>query len=159
VKWPTGLGAKGNEGVTGLVKTTPGAVGYVELAYADQNQLPMAQLRNRDGAFVKPSLESTSEAAGGVEMPADFRVSIPDARGMDAYPMASFTYLLVYRDQRDAAKGRALIDFLWWAIHDGQAAAPALDYAPLPKAVVAKVERELRTLTVQGKPGPLLSTK
>jgi phosphate transport system substrate-binding protein len=159
VKWPTGLGAKGNEGVTGLVKTTPGAVGYVELAYADQNQLPMAQLRNRDGAFVKPSLESTSEAAAGVEMPADFRVSITDARGKDAYPMASFTYLLVYRDQTDAAKGRALIDFLWWAIHDGQAAAPALDYAPLPKAVVAKVERELRTLTVQGKPGPLLSTK
>ncbi len=159
VHWPAGLGAKGNEGVTGLVKSTPGAVGYVELAYAHQNQLPMAQLLNHDGLFVKPSLASTSAAAAGVAMPPDFRVSITDAKGKDAYPMASFTYLLVHRDQPDAARGGALLRFLWWAVHDGQASAAPLDYAPLPAPVVAKVEQALRTLTVQGKPGPLASSR
>ncbi len=159
VKWPVGLGAKGNEGVTGLVKTTPGAVGYVELASANQNKLPMSSLKNRDGNFVKPSLEGTSAAAAGVEMPADFRVSITNAAGKNAYPMASFTYLLVYKDQPDAAKGDGLVKFLWWAIHDGQASAAALDYAPLPKPVVAKVEQTLKSLTVQGKSVNLASSK
>ncbi len=159
VKWPVGLGAKGNEGVTGLVKTTPGAVGYVELAYANQNTLPMASLKNRDGHFVKPTLEGTSAAAAGVEMPADFRVSITDAAGKDAYPMASFTYLLVYKDQTDPAKGEGLVKFLWWAVHEGQGSAAALDYAPLPKAVVAKVEQTLKSLTVQGKSVNLASSK
>ncbi len=159
VKWPVGLGAKGNEGVTGLVKTTPGAVGYVELAYANQNKLPMSSLKNRDGNFVKPSLEGTSAAAAGVEMPADFRVSITNAAGKNAYPMASFTYLLVYKDQTDAVKGPAIAQFLWWAIHDGQASAAALDYAPLPKPVVAKVEQTLKSLTVQGKSVNLASSK
>jgi phosphate transport system substrate-binding protein len=159
VKWPAGLGAKGNEGVTGLVKGTPGAVGYVELAYANQNKLPMAQLKNHDGFFVKPSIAGTSEAAAGVDMPDDFRVSITDAAGKTAYPMASFTYLLVYKDQADKAKGEALVRFLWWAIHDGQASAGPLDYAPLPKAVVAKVEKKLEALTVQGKPIPLASAR
>jgi phosphate transport system substrate-binding protein len=152
VKWPTGLGGKGNEGVTGLVKQTPGAVGYVELAYAKQNKLPTAALKNHDGAFVVPSIASTSTAAAGVEMPADFRVSITDARGKDAYPIASFTYILVYKDQKDAAKGEALVKFLWWATHDGQKSAPGLDYAPLPPAVVKKVEATLKALTVDGKP-------
>ncbi len=151
VKWPAGIGAKGNEGVTGLVKQTPGAIGYVELAYANQNRLPMAELRNHDGVFVKPTIEGTSAAAAGVAMPDDFRVSITDAAGKDAYPIASFTYLLVYRDQTDPRKGEAMLRFLWWAIHDGQKAAPALDYAPLPKEVVAKVEKALQGLTVQGK--------
>jgi len=159
VKWPVGLGAKGNEGVTGIVKSTPGAVGYVELAYAHQNQLAMASIRNHDGIFTVPSLESTSAAAAGVEMPADYRVSITDAKGKDAYPIASFTYLLVYKDQADPRKGEALLRFLWWAIHDGQATAPSLDYAPLPKAVVAKVEQTLGNLTVQGKPVPLASSR
>ncbi len=152
VKWPTGLGAKGNEGVTGLVKSTPGSIGYVELAYANQNKLAMATLQNRDGSWVKPSLESTSEAAAGVTLPDDYRVSITDAPGKNAYPIASFTYLLVYKDQPDAAKGDALVKFLWWAVHEGQAVAAPLDYAPLPKAVVAKVEKTLHALTVQGKP-------
>jgi phosphate transport system substrate-binding protein len=159
VKWPVGLGAKGNEGVTGLVKGTPGAVGYVELAYANQNKLPRAALKNKDGAFVLPSLEGTSEAAAGVPMPPDFRVSITNAEGKTAYPMASFTYILVYQDQADKAKGEAVLKFLWWAIHDGQAAASALDYAPLPKAVVAQVEKKLESLTVQGKPVPLASAR
>ena len=159
VKWPVGLGAKGNEGVTGVVKSTPGAVGYVELAYAHQNQLAMASLRNRDGVFMAPSLESTSAAAAGVEMPADYRVSITDAKGKDAYPIASFTYVLVYKDQADPKKGEAMLRFLWWAIHEGQATAGSLDYAPLPKAVVAKVEKTLGSLTVQGKPVPLASSR
>ena len=159
VKWPAGLGAKGNEGVTGVVKSTPGAVGYVELAYAHQNKLPMASLRNHEGAFVAPSLESTSAAAAGAEMPADYRVSITDAKGKDAYPLASFTYLLVYKDQADSRKGEALLRFLWWAIHEGQATASSLDYAPLPKAVVAKVEKTLGSLTVQGKLVPLASSR
>ncbi|OFX20991.1 MAG: phosphate ABC transporter substrate-binding protein PstS [Anaeromyxobacter sp. RBG_16_69_14] len=159
VKWPVGLGAKGNEGVTGLVKGTPGAVGYVELAYANQNKLPMAQLKNRDGNFVKPSITATSEAAAGVAMPDDFRVSITDAAGKTSYPIAAFTYLLVYKDQADKAKGEALVRFLWWAIHEGQASAAPLDYAPLPKAVVAKVEKKLEGMTVQGKPIPLASSR
>jgi phosphate transport system substrate-binding protein len=152
VRWPVGLGAKGNEGVTGIVKQTPGAVGYVELAYATQNKLPMAELKNHDGVFVKPTIEGTSAAAAGVDMPADFRVSITDAKGKTAYPMASFTYLLVPGDLADAAKGKALVEFLWWATHDGQKMAAPLDYAPLPAAVVEKVSARLQTLTVQGKP-------
>ncbi len=159
VKWPVGLGAKGNEGVTGLVQSTPGAVGYVELAYAKQNKLPMATLRNHDGAFVRPTLEGTSEAAAGVAMPDDFRVSITDAKGKTAYPMASFTYLLVYENNPDAAKGEALVKFLWWAVHDGQASATSLDYAPLPKAVVAKVEKTIESLKVQGRPVKLASSR
>ena len=159
VKWPVGLGAKGNEGVTGLVKGTPGAIGYVELAYANQNKLASAALRNRDGAFVKPTLEATSEAAAGVEMPDDFRVSITNAAGRSAYPIAAFTYLLVYRDQADRAKGEALIGFLWWAVHDGQASASALDYAPLPRAVVTRVEKKLQAMTVQGKPFQLAASR
>jgi len=155
VKWPVGLGGKGNEGVTGLVKQMPGAIGYVELAYASQNKLALASLRNRDGAFVTPNLASTSEAAAGVEMPADYRVSITDAPGKGAWPIASFTYLLVHRDMKDAAKGDAIVKFLWWAIHDGQALAAPLDYAPLPKAVVARVEKTVQGLTVQGKTVPV----
>lgn len=152
VRWPTGLGAKGNEGVTGIVKQTPGAVGYVELAYANQNKLPMAELQNHDGVFVKPSIEGTSAAAAGVELPADFRVSITDARGKTAYPIASFTYLLVPKDLADGAKGKALVEFLWWAVHDGQKYAQPLDYAPLPTAVVEKVSTKIKGFTVQGKP-------
>ncbi len=151
VKWPTGLGGKGNDGVTGLVKQTPGAIGYVELAYAKQQKLPMAALRNKAGAFVAPSIESTSAAAGGVAMPDDYRVSLTDAGGKDAYPIASFTYLLVHKDAKDAAKGKALVEFLWWAVHDGQKLAAPLDYAPLPPPVVEKVSRTVQSLTVNGK--------
>ena len=152
VKWPVGLGGKGNEGVTGLVKQTPGSLGYVELAYARQNKLSVAALKNRDGAYVEPTITSTSAAAAGVEIPEDFRVSITNASGKTAYPIASFTYILVYQDQKDAKKGDAIAHFLWWAIHEGQKAAPALDYAPLPAPVVKKVETRLKTLTVEGKP-------
>ncbi len=152
VSWPVGLGAKGNEGVTGLVKQMPGSIGYVELAYANQNKLSKAAIKNAAGKFVDPSIEATSAAAEGVEMPADYRVSITNSKAENAYPIASFTYLLVYKDQGDAEKGTALVNFLWWAIHDGQKMAQALDYAPLPAAVVAKVEATLKSLTVNGKP-------
>lgn len=152
VKWPVGLGGKGNEGVTGLVKQIPGAIGYVELAYATQNKLPLAALRNRDGHFVTPTLEATSAAAAGVDMPADYRVSITDAGGKASWPIASFTYLLVHRNATDARKGEALVKFLWWATHDGQKMAAPLDYAPLPEKVVQMIEKTIRSLTVQGKP-------
>jgi phosphate transport system substrate-binding protein len=157
VQWPAGLGGKGNDGVTGLVKATPGAIGYVELAYANQNKLPLAELKNADGHFVKPTLESTSAAAAGVTMPPDYRVSITNAAGKDSWPIASFTYLLVHKDQQDPKKGEALIRFLWWATHEGQKDAPALDYAPLPKSVVAMVEKTIQSMTVQGKPAHLAS--
>ena len=155
VQWPAGLGGKGNDGVSGLVKATPGAIGYVELAYANQNKLALAELKNADGHFVKPTLESTSAAAAGVVMPPDYRVSITNAAGKDSWPIASFTYLLVHKDQADPKKGEALVQFLWWAIHDGQKDAAPLDYAPLPKGVVAMVEKTIRSMTVQGKPAPL----
>jgi phosphate transport system substrate-binding protein len=151
VKWPVGLGGKGNEGVTGIVKSTPGAIGYVELAYAKQNKLAMATLQNADGQWVKPSVEATSAAAAGIELPPDFRMSITNAKGKEAYPISSFTYILVYKDQTDAQKGKAVVEFLWWAIHDGQKLAAPLDYAPLPGPVQKRVEAELKTIKVDGK--------
>ncbi len=151
VKWPGGLGGKGNEGVTGLVKQTPGAIGYVELAYANQNKLPLVALKNADGNYVTPSTETTSAAAAKAELPPDYRISITNAPGKDAYPISAFTYLLVYSDQTDEAKGKELISFLHWAFHEGQAFAQPLDYAPLPAGVVARLDKTLATITVQGK--------
>ncbi|MFL5248749.1 MAG: phosphate ABC transporter substrate-binding protein PstS [Myxococcales bacterium] len=151
VNWPAGLGGKGNEGVTGLVKQNEGGIGYVELAYANQNKLPVAEMKNHDGAWVKPTLEAVSAAAAKAQIPDDYRISITDQPGKDAWPISTFTYLLVYKDMPDAAKGEALLQFLWWAAHDGQKLASALEYAPLPAPVVTKVESTLRKLTVQGK--------
>ncbi|HEX2568909.1 MAG TPA: phosphate ABC transporter substrate-binding protein PstS [Polyangia bacterium] len=146
VKWPVGLGGKGNEGVTGLVKATPGAVGYLELAYATQNRLGVAALRNRSGQFVRPSVAAATAAAAEASIPPDYRVSITDPPGKDAYPIAAFTYLLVSAQPADPAKGKALAGFLWWAVHDGQKHAAALDYAPLPAALVGRLEATLRAL-------------
>ncbi|MBI3651663.1 MAG: phosphate ABC transporter substrate-binding protein PstS [Acidobacteria bacterium] len=154
VNWPVGLGAKGNEGVTGQVKQTPYSIGYVELIYAEQNKLPYAWIKNSAGEFIRPSLDSITAAAAGaaMQMPDDLRVSITNAPGKDAYPISSFTYFLVYKDQQDAVKGKALVDFLWWAIHDGQQLAKGLLYAPLPQEVVAKAEQKIKLITHQGKP-------
>ena len=152
VNWPVGLGGKGNEGVTGLITQTEGAIGYVELAYANENKLPTAELRNHDGLWVKATLGGVTAAAAKMEMPADYRVSITDQPGKDAYPIAAFTYLLVYRDQQDAQKGAALLKFIWWAEHEGQKDAAGLDYAPLPESAVHKVDQTLRGMTVNGKP-------
>ncbi|HEX5036873.1 MAG TPA: phosphate ABC transporter substrate-binding protein PstS [bacterium] len=148
VSWPAGLGGKGNEGVTGLIKQTPGSIGYIELGYALQNKLPYASVQNKAGAFVMPSIESVSAAAAGVKMPEDYRVSITDPDGKDAYPISAFTYLLVYKKQADGAKGKALVDFLKWAINDGEKLASALYYSPLPDSVAAKVNQTISQISV-----------
>ena len=154
VNWPVGLGGKGNEGVAGQAKNTPGALGYVELAYAVQNKLPVGVVRNAAGKFVEPTIESTTAAAASAakDMPADFRVSLTNAPGDDAYPIASFTWLLVYRNQADEAKGKVLVKFLWWAAHEGQKYPKDLLYAPLPAQVVKQIEAKLKEITFQGKP-------
>jgi phosphate transport system substrate-binding protein len=150
VNWPVGLGGKGNDGVTALVKSTPASIGYVELAYAIQQKLTVAELKNKDGNWVKASIESTTAAAAGVEMPADYRVSITNASGKDSYPIAGFTWLLVHQDTKDAGKGKAIVNFLRWALNDGEKMATPLDYAPLPRQVQERVLKTVDTLTVNG---------
>lgn len=153
VSWPVGLGAKGNEGVTGVIKQTPGAIGYVELIYAEQNNLPKARVKNAAGEFAPATVDSVTAAAAGIaaSMPEDLRVSIVNAPGKAAYPISSFTYILVFRDQGNEAKGRALAKFLWWGIHDGQRFARELTYAPLPEAVVKMAEDKIRKMSFNGK--------
>jgi len=139
VQWPIGLGGKGNEGVAGSIRQLPGAIGYVELIYAVQNNIPYGTVRNSAGNFVKASLDSvTAAAASSPKMPADFRVSITNAPGKDAYPISSFTWLLIPQASKDAAKGKILVDFLNWMVTDGQKMTAALSYAPLPEVVVQK---------------------
>jgi phosphate transport system substrate-binding protein len=148
--WPVGLGGKGNEGVAGQVKQTPGAIGYVELAYAKQNSLPFADLQNATGEFVTPTIESVTTAAAAVaaKLPGntDYRISIVNAAGKGAYPISSFTFLLVYQSQPDAAKGKKLVDFLRWYLRNGEKSAASLDYAPLPASMVAQLEKRLGTI-------------
>jgi len=155
VNWPPiGVASKGNEGVTGQVKSTPNSLGYVELIYAEQNKLPYASVKNASGEFVKPSLESVTAAAAGAagQIPDDLRVSITNAPGKDAYPISSFTYFLVYKEQEDETKGKALVKFLWWATHDGEKMTRDLLYAPLPPEVTTKAEQKIKSITHQGKP-------
>ncbi len=151
VKWPVGLGAKGNEGVTGQVKTAPNSISYVEFAYAEQNKLPIAKIKNKSGNFIAPSIAASTAAAAGVELPESLYASITDSAGPDAYPISSYTYLLVYEDLVDPVKGPAIAEFIWWAAHDGQKQCEPLGYAPLPVKVVAQVEARLKSLTVGGK--------
>ncbi len=146
VKWPTGLGAKGNEGVAGQVKQMPGTIGYVELAYAHQNKLPVAALKNSSGNFITPSLESVTEALATAKIPEDFRFSMVNPPGAKAYPISGATWLLVYEQQKDAAKGKKLVEFLNWSITDGEAMASALDYAPLPESVQKRVLERIATI-------------
>ncbi|HWZ83434.1 MAG TPA: phosphate ABC transporter substrate-binding protein PstS [Terriglobales bacterium] len=145
VKWPVGLGNKGNEGVSGLIRQMSGSIGYVELIYAVQNNIPYGSVRNSAGNFVKASLESVSAAAASApKMPPDFRVSITNAPGKDAYPIASFTWLLIPLPSKDPAKGKILNDFLNWMVTDGQKMTGALSYAPLPDNVVAKEKEAIK---------------
>lgn len=145
VKWPTGLGAKGNEGVAGMVRQMKGAIGYIELIYAEQNKIPFGTVQNAAGNFVKASLQSTTMAAASVKnMPADFRVSITNPPGKEAYPIASFTWLLVPVESKDPAKGKILSEFLNWMLDEGQKLAPQLSYAPLPPSVVEKVRAAIK---------------
>jgi len=154
VNWPVGLGGKGNEGVTQQVKQVEGALGYVELIYALSNNLPYAQIKNAAGNFSTPSLESVSAAAAGVNLAkdTDFRVSITNAPGADAYPISSFTWLLVRKDNKDPAKAKLIRDFLAWMITpEAQKMAADLHYAPLPTPIVALIELRLPTLKAGGK--------
>ncbi len=150
--WPTGIGGKGNEGVTGQVKNTPNTIGYIELVYAVKNNLPVAHIKNASGNFIEPSIDAVTAAAAAsaASMPDDLRVSITNATGAQAYPISSYTYILVYKNQKDAAKGKALVDFLWWGIHDGENFGKELQYAPLPPDVVKKAETKINSVTANG---------
>jgi len=147
VRWPKGLGGKGNEGVTGMIRQIPGSIGYVELIYAVQNNIPYGTVQNAAGAFVKASLESVTAAAASVKtMPADFRVSITNAPGKDAYPISSFTWLLIPVKSKDPARGKIIVDFLNWMLDEGQKMTAALTYAPLPDSVVSKVKIAIKQI-------------
>jgi phosphate transport system substrate-binding protein len=160
VRWPTGVGGSGNEGVAGHVKQTVGAVGYVELAYARQNRLPTAALRNRAGEFVVPTVETIAAAAELADSAAaggagdEERVSLVDAPARDAYPVASLTWIVLRQQSGDSARAKALVDFLNWALTDGQREAAALDYAPLPPGIAARARARLRTVATAGATRP-----
>jgi phosphate transport system substrate-binding protein len=145
VKWPVGLGGKGNEGVAGMVRQMEGGFGYVELIYALQNKIPFGAVKNSSGSWIKASLDSTTAAAGSVKnMPDDFRVSITNPPGKDAYPIASFTWLLVPAQFKDATKGKVMVDFLNWMLGQGESMVSQLDYAPLPDNVKSKVQARVK---------------
>jgi len=145
--WPTGVGGKGNEGVAGYVRQLPGSIGYVELIYALQNKITFGAVKNAAGNWTTASINGVTEAAASVkQMPADYRISITNAPGKDAYPISSFTYLLIPAHAADPAKGKVIIDLLSWIINSGEGQAPALSYAPLPKAVADKVLKTVYSL-------------
>jgi phosphate transport system substrate-binding protein len=146
VNWPTGIGGKGNEGVSGQVKLTPGAIGYVELIYALQNKMAFADVKNAAGQFVKPTIESVTAALATANIPDDFRFSMTNAPGNDAYPIAGATWLLVYEQQKDPAKGKKLVEFLKWALTKGEGMAKDLDYAPLPNEVQQRVLKRIEEI-------------
>jgi phosphate transport system substrate-binding protein len=146
--WPTGVGQKGSDGVSGQVKQTPGAIGYVELVYATQNNIAYGAVQNASGKFLKASFDSVTAAAAGAakNMPADFRVSITNTTGADAYPISSFTWLLLYQDPPDKAEGKTMVEFVKWALTDGQKYCKDLGFAPLPKTVVDMEMKALETI-------------
>lgn len=145
VSWPVGLGGKGNDGVAGILMQTPGAIGYVELAYAEKNRLAYAALKNKAGKFILPSLETTTAAiaAKSSTIPADFRVSMVNADGENSYPIIGFTWVMIYKKQTNPGKGKKVVDFLKWAVHDGQQYTKDLLYAPLPQELVEKIDQSL----------------
>lgn len=146
VNWPTGIGGKGNEGVSGQVKQTPGAIGYVELIYAIQNKMSYAEVKNSAGQFVKPTIDSVTAALATADIPDDFRFSMTNAPGKDAYPICGATWLLVYEQQKDPAKGKKLVEFLKWAAKDGEKMAKDLDYAPLSEIVQERVLKRINEI-------------
>ena len=152
INWPVGLGGKGSEGVTGQVRQVPGAIGYVELSYAKENHLPSALIQNAAGRWITPTLQSVTAAAAGAvrALPknTDYRISIVNPKGAEAYPIASFTWILVYKNQPNAAKGKKLVDFLRWAYEQGESEAASLDYSPLPKSMSTALVRRLGTLRI-----------
>lgn len=154
VNWPAGLGGKGNEGVAGLVKQTPGAIGYIELAYAIQNKMAFASVQNKSGKYITPTLASTT-LASNVELPADAKVSLTNTDNPKGYPIASLTWALLYKDQnynnRSAARAKQVLQLMWFIIHDGQKYAEPLNYAPLSKSAVKVAEKILKSATFDGK--------
>lgn len=146
VKWPVGMGGKGNEGVAGMIRQMPGSIGYIELIYALQNKISYGSVKNSAGNYVKASLESVTAAASGVKMPADYRVSITNPPGKEAYPISSFTWLLIPQPYRDASKGKIITDFLNWELDKGQEMTKSLSYAPLPKDVADKIRQTIKGL-------------
>jgi phosphate transport system substrate-binding protein len=155
INWPAGLGGKGNEGVAGLVKQTPGAIGYVELAYAMQNKMSFAKLQNKSGNFITPTVASTS-AAGNIQIPADAKVSLTNTEAADGYPISGFTWALIYKEQKynNRSQDRAgkLVKLLWWNIHEGQQYCNGLNYAPLSSSALSVAETILKSATFDGKP-------
>jgi phosphate transport system substrate-binding protein len=155
VNWPVGLGGRGNEGVAATVRQTPGAIGYAELGYAMINKMSYATIRNQAGNWITPSLASVTAAAAGamkdMGQNTDFRVSLTNAPGAQAYPIASFTWLLIHKSYADSAKARALVQFIWWAETDGQAKAAELGYAPLPKELRPWIQARLKSITAGGR--------
>lgn len=154
VNWPVGLGGKGNEGVAGTVKQTPGAIGYIELAYAKQNNISFATLENKSGKFIVPSIESTT-AAANIDIPEDGKVSLTNTDATNGYPISGFTWILVYKEQnyggRDMATAADMLKLIWWMTHDGQKYCSDLNYAPLPKAAVKVAEKIIRSVNYNGK--------
>ncbi|MCL2679359.1 MAG: phosphate ABC transporter substrate-binding protein PstS [Dehalococcoidia bacterium] len=155
INWPTvangsGIGAAGNAGVASALRQNPNSIGYVGLAYAIENNLPCIDLQNATGNFITPSVASTTVAANGFELPDDMRIMITNSAEATAYPIVGFTWLLVYENQTNQAKGQAIVDFLWWAIHDGQADAPGLHFAQLSSAAVAKAETLVKSIKYHG---------
>lgn len=146
VKWPVGIGGKGNEGVAGTIRSVDGAIGYVELIYALSNKITFGSVKNKAGVFMKANLENTSAAANGVKIPDDYRVSITNSPNKDAYPIATFTWLLIPKKPSDPNKGKVIKDFLAWMIDDGQKMVEQLDYAPLPTDLQARVKKTISTL-------------
>jgi phosphate transport system substrate-binding protein len=155
VKWLTGIGAKGNEGVSAFIKQTPGAIGYIELAYALQNNIPFVLLKNKAGRFVKPSVKSVSLAAD-IELPNDMRISLTNTSAEEGYPISGFTWIIVYRNlyhgKLSYKKAKELVKLLWWMIHDGQKYCEKLHYAPLSEKAVKKAEKIIRSIVYKGTP-------
>ncbi|HYM93337.1 MAG TPA: phosphate ABC transporter substrate-binding protein PstS [Chitinophagaceae bacterium] len=155
VNWPLGLGGKGNEGVSGVIKQTPGGIGYIELAYAIQNKMPYAKVENKKGKYIVPTIASTS-AAANIQLPADSKIFIANTDAADGYPIAGFTWALIYKEQsysdRSIAKAQNVLNLLWWNIHEGQQYCAGLNYAPLSPAAVKVAEKILRSATYNGKP-------
>lgn len=152
VNWPGDVGGQGNDGVAGLVKQTPGAIGYVEVAYAIKSNMVWAALQNKAGKYVEPTLAAVSAAAVGVSLPDDMKVLIDNSDNADAYPISGFSWALVYVNQPDQAKGQTLVNYLWWSIHDGQAFSEALNYAKLPDTAVTKAEAQIKSINYNGTP-------
>lgn len=155
VNWPVGLGGKGNEGVSGLIKQTPGAIGYIELAYAIQNSMPYAKMQNKAGNFINPSIESVT-AAANIQIPADSKVSLTNTDAADGYPISGFSWVLLYKEQKygdhSLDKATKLVKLLWWMVHEGQQYSASLYYAPLSPAAVTVAENQLKSVTYDGKP-------